>query len=196
MLKKIVLGASIVLSSSVVSADAFMSPSWAKAACDAWNANATLTGELGGDAWAANDNGRGYKAIQMYRTDCGEAGKVQLNIENKDGKAMCTYGGVPDGKEISKSYDYIMHATDERWTQMGNGDYGPMKAMMFGRLKFSGPKTEAMSVMGPFGAFLKLAGGVPGDKGKDNCPTAPTEQAAPAATPPPAEQAAPAAPAK
>ena len=47
---------------------------------------------------------------------------------------------------------------NERWTQLGNGDYGPMKAMMFGRLKFTGPKAEAMSVMTPFGEFLKLAG--------------------------------------
>jgi len=183
MLKKVLLGTTIALTSSMASADAFMSAAWAKSACDAWNANATLTGELGGDTWAANDNDRGYKAIQMYRTDCGEATKVQINIEDKDGKATCTYGGAPDGKEINKSYDYIMHATDERWTQMGNGDYGPMKAMMFGRLKFTGPKGEAMSVMGPFGAFLKLAGGVPGDKGKENCPTAPapaTEPAAPA----------------
>ena len=33
---------------------------------------------------------------------------------------------------------------------------------MFGRLKFQGPKVEAMTVMGPFEAFLKLTGEVPG----------------------------------
>jgi putative sterol carrier protein len=57
-----------------------------------------------------------------------------------------------------------MHATTERWNEMGAGEYGPMKAMMFGRLKFTGPKVEAMGVMGPFGAFLRLPGKIPGDQ--------------------------------
>jgi len=39
-----------------------------------------------------------------------------------------------------------------------------MKAMMFGRLKFAGPKVEAMSVMVRSKAFLKIPGKVPGDK--------------------------------
>jgi putative sterol carrier protein len=39
-----------------------------------------------------------------------------------------------------------------------------MKAMMFGRLKFVGPKVEAMTVMGPFEIFLKLPGKIAGDK--------------------------------
>jgi hypothetical protein len=40
--------------------------------------------------------------------------------------------------------------------------------MMFGRLSFSGPKMEAMSVMGPFESFLLLVGKVPGET--DRCP--------------------------
>ena len=46
---------------------------------------------------------------------------------------------------------------------MGTGQDGAMKAMMLGRLKFKGPKGEAMKNMGPFGAFLRLTGEVPGD---------------------------------
>lgn len=65
---------------------------------------------------------------------------------------------------MAYSYDYTMHATTERWNQMGAGEYGPMKAMMFGRLEFTGPKMEAMSVMDPFEAFLRLPGKVAGDK--------------------------------
>jgi putative sterol carrier protein len=38
-----------------------------------------------------------------------------------------------------------------------------MKAMMFGRLNFEGPKMEAMGNMGPFANFLLLVGKVPGD---------------------------------
>jgi len=174
MLKKIILGGTLLVSSAVsANANNFMDAKWALTACDAWNLNTTLTTELGGDNWMNNNKDRGYKLIQMYRTDCGAETKVQLTIEDKGGKASCTYGGLPDGKEINSSVDYVMHATDERWTQLGNGDYGPMKAMMFGRLKFSGPKGEAMSVMTPFGEFLKLAGAVPGNKGKENCPAKP-----------------------
>jgi len=50
---------------------------------------------------------------------------------------------------------------------MGAGQYGPMKAMMFGRLHFSGPYGEAMGNMGPFGSFLLLAGKA---EGTETCP--------------------------
>src|SRR5574340_1000679 len=85
----------------------------------------------------------------------------------KDGKAMCVYGGAVQNASMDYSADYTMHATTERWNEMGAGEYGPMKAMMFGRLKFTGPKMEAMSVMGPFEAFLRLPGKIAGDQ---DCP--------------------------
>jgi len=40
--------------------------------------------------------------------------------------------------------------------------------MMTGKLKFEGPKGEAMGVMGPFDGFLVATGSVPGDKA--GCP--------------------------
>jgi putative sterol carrier protein len=102
----------------------------------------------------------------MYRTDCGESTKVQLNISLQNDKAMCNYGGVPDGKKMDASYDYLMHATDADWTCMGEGKFGcgAMGAMGTGKLKFTGPKLEAMKVMGPFENFLKLTGKVAGTK--------------------------------
>jgi putative sterol carrier protein len=51
---------------------------------------------------------------------------------------------------------------------MGKGEYGPMRAMMFRRLKFDGPMMEAMDNMGPFGSFLLLVGKVPGETA--SCP--------------------------
>jgi putative sterol carrier protein len=54
-----------------------------------------------------------------------------------------------------------MNASTERWQEMGADEYGPMKAMMLGRLKFSGPYGEAMGNMGPFKNFLLLVGKVP-----------------------------------
>ncbi len=151
-------------------AGVFMDAAWASELCKAWNANAALTQGLGGDAWAKNDAGRGYKAIQLYRSKCGEKSKVELEIANKDGKALCSYGGAVKHAKVDYAVDYLMYADDEAWTCMGEGKFGcgAMGAMASGKLKFQGPKMEAMGVMGPFDKFLVMTGAVPGDKG--TCP--------------------------
>jgi putative sterol carrier protein len=159
----IALAALAVLASTAHAAPAMMSAEWTAQACDAWNKDATLTNGLADDR-IKNDTGRGHKIIHLYRTDCGETTKTEMRISARDGKAMCVYGGAVQSTNLDGSVDYIMHATTERWDQMGAGEYGPMKAMMFGRLKFTGPKMEAMSVMGPFEAFLRLPGKIAGDK--------------------------------
>ena len=73
-----------------------------------------------------------------------------------------------DSGELDLKVDYIMHAKTKRWDEMGAGKYGPMKGMMLFRLKFSGPKLEAMGNMAPFTNFLLLAGSVPSDSA--TCP--------------------------
>ena len=170
MFKKMIFITTVTLglTSSAMSAE-FMDQTWAKNICDAWNKNETLTTGLA--KWSTNNKDRGYKLIQIYRTQCEESSKIQLNIINKDGKAICTYGGKPDGKQADYSVDYIMNATDKDWTCMGKASFGcgAMGAMMSGKLKFTGPKVEAMSVMGPFGEFLELTGAVEGNKG-EICP--------------------------
>jgi len=143
-----------------------MSAEWANQACTYWNTNSALTNELA-ERWAKNDGGRGYKIIHMYRTDCGENTKVEMTISTKDGKTTCTYAGPIQHAKLDYDMDYLMHAETKRWKEMGAGEYGPMRAMMFGRLKFEGPKSEAMRVMGPFEQFLLIPGKVPGD---DACP--------------------------
>jgi len=143
-----------------------MSAEWANQACQYWNTNPALTTELA-EKWATNDGGRGYKVIHMYRTDCGEASKVEMTISTKGGKTTCVYAGPIQHAKLDASMDYVMHAETKRWREMGAGEYGPMRAMMFGRLKFEGPKAEAMKVMGPFEQFLLIPGKVPGD---DACP--------------------------
>ena len=161
-----------MLSTSVMAVE-FMDAEWAKQACTAWNKEPVLTGQLkqmpedmfgDGYQWIKNDAGRGYKIIQIYRDGC-ETSKIQLNISVKDDKAMCAYGGKPDGKKMNSSVDYVMHATDKDWACMGSGSCGVMGSMMTGKLKFKGPKVEAMKVMAPFGKFLTLTGKVPGNKG-------------------------------
>ena len=164
-MKKLIIAAAVAALPMTAIAD-FMDADWAAKVCDGWNATPELTNELGGD-WIANDGGRGYKMILMHRDECGDSSKVQINIANKDGKAMCVYGGAPDGKKMDPAMDYHMHATDEDWTCMGKGSFGcgAMGAMATGKLKFNGPKMEAMGVMGPFNSFLTLTGTIPGEKG-------------------------------
>ena len=140
-----------------------MSAPWARAMCEAWNADATLTTKLVESEWVKNDAGRGFKAMQIYRGDCPGSARIELQVALKDGKAQCVYGGPVQTHELDRGADYVMHATSKRWQEMGAGEYGAMKAMMLGRLSFSGPYGEAMGNMGPFGNFLLLVGKVPGD---------------------------------
>lgn len=139
-----------------------MSSAWAQLACTAWNAEPALTGGLAESGWSKNHAGRGFKAIQIYRTDCANSPRVELRIAEQDGKARCTYGGGAQSMKLDSAADYVMHAETARWQEMGRGDYGPMRAMMFGRLQFDGPMLEAMGNMGPFESFLRLVGKVPG----------------------------------
>ena len=171
MKTSILLAAAAVAMSATmpVNAAKFMDAAWAKAMCDAWNQNEKLTTGLAGDKWMKNDAGRGFKIIQLYRTQCGPQTRVELKIVPKDGKAMCAAGGAVTLQTLNKDVDYVMHATDDDWTCMGQGKFGcgAMGAMMTGKLKFEGPKGEAMRVMGPFEQFLLIPGKVPGE---DACP--------------------------
>lgn len=162
-LSLITAGMLAALTVGAYAAPAMMSVEWTAQACDAWNKDTTLTDGLA-EKWIKNDKGRGHKIIHLYRTDCGEGTMTEMKIMAKDGKAMCVYGGAVQNTKMDYDADYTMHAETKRWNEMGAGEYGPMKAMMFGRLKFTGPKMEAMSVMGPFEAFLRLPGKIPGDQ--------------------------------
>ncbi|MFZ5540951.1 MAG: SCP2 sterol-binding domain-containing protein [Pseudomonadota bacterium] len=145
-----------------------MSPEWAQAACTAWNNDAVLTDQLVESGWVKNDKGRGFKVMHVFRKDCGATPTAELRIALKGEKALCVYGGKVETAQLDGSADYVMSAETARWVEMGRGDYGPMRAMMFGRLEFVGPKMEAMGNMGPFENFLLLVGKVPGST--QSCP--------------------------
>ena len=145
-----------------------MSADWAGEACKAWNADTTLTQQLHESGWAANHKNRGQKVLRIARTDCKASPLVELRIAPRDGKAQCVAGGPAPAAALDYDVDYLMTAETRRWLEMGRGEYGPMRAMMFGRLSFQGPMGEAMGNMGPFGSFLLLVGKVPGDAG--SCP--------------------------
>lgn len=148
-------------------APVLMSAEWAAQACQAWNQDPVLTKKLA-EKWIKNDDGRGYKVMQLYRRDCADSPKVELRVSEKDSKVMCVYGGKAKDT-LNKSVDYLMWADTDRWEEMGAGQYGPMRAMFFRRLRFKGPKWEAMKNMGPFGNFLLLTGKVLSDA--SSCPS-------------------------
>ena len=140
-----------------------MSPAWAASMCAAWNADPTLTGKLVESEWMKNDAGRGHKLMRIYRSDCPQSAQIEMQIALKDNQAQCRLGGAAGADKLDAGADYLMWAETARWREMGAGEYGPMKAMMFSRLNFAGPKMEAMGNMGPFENFLLLVGKVPGD---------------------------------
>lgn len=163
MKKAILSGFAFAIVSSISqAAPVMMGTEWAQEMCKAWNADPTLTEKLVESEWVKNDKGRGYKAIQIYRTDCEGSPRIELRVSEKDGKAMCVYGGKAESK-LDSDVDYLMWAETPRWIEMGKGEYGPMRAMFFQRLRFDGPMMEAMGNMGPFESFLLLVGKVPGD---------------------------------
>lgn len=168
-MKKTILSA--ILFAGVVSvsqaAPLMMAADWAQEMCKAWNADPTLTGKLIESGWMKNNKGRGYKVMQIYRSDCDASPHVELRVTEKDGKATCVYGGKAESK-LDADADYLMWAETPRWVEMGKGEYGPMRAMFFQRLHFDGPMGEAMGNMGPFENFLLLVGKVPGETGA--CP--------------------------
>jgi len=140
-----------------------MSIEYIKQFCDAWNADELMTKGLADSEWVDNDGDKGFKIIQLYRNDCPDSPHVEMQFERQNDRAMCVYAGKVENPELDRRADYEMYADTKRWIEIGNGDYGPMKAMMFGRLKFKGPKMEAMGNMGPFKNFLLLFGKFPSD---------------------------------
>jgi putative sterol carrier protein len=148
-----------------------MSAPWARLACEAWNADPVLTGELAESGWVKNDAKRGFKVLHIFRTDCAGSPRVELRIAEQQGRARCVYGGKAETAKLEFGADYLMHAETARWLEMGRGDYGPMRAMMFSRLQFDGPMLEAMGNMGPFESFLLLVGKV--KSSTEGCPAKP-----------------------
>ncbi|SHK55776.1 SCP2 sterol-binding domain-containing protein [Thermocrinis minervae] len=145
------------------SAPIFMDAEYAKELCHMWNKTPQLVEELGkSESWMAAPE----RKIFIYREDCGDKKQIQLTIKNENGKAVCVYGGW--AKDKRGKDDFLMYAETKRWLEMGRKEYGPMKAMMLGRLKFEGPKFVAMKNMGPFEAFLDIVDNPPHDSSR--CP--------------------------
>ena len=162
-MRKIAIAVATLAFAATAQATPLMSAEWAAEACQLWNKTPSLTDDLYGKSWLANDGGRGYKIVQMYRKECGRDSRTELKIVPKDGKAMCVYGGKPITPNFMDTKDYVMYASTETWNDMGAGDYGPKSGMFFHGFRFDGPYAEAMGVMGAFEAFVLFPGKIPGD---------------------------------
>ena len=161
-MRKVLLGI-VGICAAGYSSPVFMDADWAKSFCEVWNNTPTLVGELGkSESWTEVQE----RKLFLYRKDCGDSKQIQLTIKNEGGKATCVYGGPKQDEKTDN--DFLMYADTKRWMEMGRKEYGPMKAMMFGRLKFKGPKWVAMRNMGPFEAFLDAIDAVEADTSK--CP--------------------------
>lgn len=158
-MKKLIAALFLVLNVNA-HASVLMSPDFGAELCEAWNMNDTLTNDL--TNWMKNDLGRGYKVMLMKRLDCEASPMIQITLKNVDGLTWCTYGGIAT-HEANEDADYIMSATTKHWVEMGNDEYGPTMAMLTGKLKFKGPKGEAMGNIKPFGSFLTLIAEPQGD---------------------------------
>ena len=77
----------IAFAGPAVAAPVLMSADWAKDACAAWNKDPVLTDKLVESDWVKNDKGRGFKVMQVYRSDCGDKPTAEMRIALKDGKA-------------------------------------------------------------------------------------------------------------
>ncbi len=158
----------------------FMGPSFAGMICEEWN-KSTLpkrlgTEESGGNGWISEENKytgekKGVQTIVMSRRDCRSIPRTQLTIENKEGKAVCTYGGARKVDYEKSSWAFAPETV--QWYQFGTGDWGylQMPGIMDG---FRGPMFVARANIDNFGLFwiftARLAKRVNADYGKD-CPT-------------------------
>lgn len=144
----------------------FLSPEFTKLVCDAWNQSELPqklgTKEAGGNGWIFTENKytgevRNKQVLVMSRRDCASMPKVQLTIENKNGKAICTYGGA-----LTESYEkaeWAFAPTTVQWYKFASGIWGYMQ--MPGIMKgFRGPMFVARANIDNFGTFWKIVGKV------------------------------------
>ena len=73
----------------------FLSPAFAKELCKQWNniglARRLGTSAVGGNNWVTT-GGKSYQNIAVFARNCRNP-KVQLSIYNRNGYALCVYGG-------------------------------------------------------------------------------------------------------
>lgn len=144
----------------------FMDAEFAKLLAEAWN-NSSLpvrlgSQEVGGSGWINTPNkytgeAGNKQVIIMSRRDCPYMAKVQLTIENRQGKAVCTYGGAMT--ENYERAEWAFSPTTAQWYKFASGDWGYMQmpGIMNG---FRGPMFVARANISNFGEFWKVAGHV------------------------------------
>jgi len=162
----ILAGTLSILSLNAGNGVQFMSAEFAKMMCDGWNGSA-LPSKLGaktsgGNDWINTENKytgekRGKQVLIISRRDCPNIPRVQLTIETRDGRALCTYGGA-----VTEAYDraeWAFAPETEQWYKFASGKWGYMQmpGIMSG---FRGPMFVARANIDNFGIFWKMAGSI------------------------------------
>jgi len=127
-----------------MNAVALMSPEWAQAYRDLWNASPEIH--------------QGAKELTMvieWRVQ-GESDRVS-HLEIKGGEAV--YGGRPiEGRKP----DFVLTATASQWRRVAAGEISVANAIATRKIKFVGPVKVAMSHLPVLSAGLRLVGEVDG----------------------------------
>ncbi len=139
-------------STSAQSGMKFMSPAFAGKLCNAWN-QSSLPAALGegGSDWISQGELEGKQTMVFWVKNCSTP-KVQLTVENQNGKAVCTYGGAAQ----SSSPDWKIYPPTDKWYKCATG-VNPMWQLMG---NFKGDMGTAMKNMGNFKIFFKVVGGL------------------------------------
>lgn len=127
-----------------MSAVALMSPEWAQAYRELWNATPET-----------REGGKELSMVIEWRVQ-GEAGPVS-QIEIKQGEVVYGGGPIPDRKP-----DFVLTATSAVWRRVAAGEISAANAIMTRKIKFVGPVKVAMSHMPVLSTGLRLVGEVDG----------------------------------
>lgn len=165
----------------------FLDANFSAKLCEEWNKSA-LPAKLGseragGNGWIDTANKytgevRHKQVIIMSRRDCAALPRMQLTIENKEGKAVCSYGGAL--VEKYEKAEWAFAPETEQWYKFASGEWGyfQMPGIMNG---FRGPMFVARANIDSFGLFWKFTGSLAKRMGADyrkGCPSLSGEDAA------------------
>jgi len=142
----------------------FIGPKFTKLLCKQWNSSKLPkllgTEKVGGNGWIVTENNylnkvRNKQVMIISRRDCSNIPKVQLTIENKNGLAVCSYGGKMT-EDYTKA-EWAFAPKTVHWYKFATGKWGyfQMPSIMSG---FRGPMFVARANIDNFGIFWEIAG--------------------------------------
>ena len=142
------IGTGVVLaffSAAGQAAPVMMGPEWAQGMCQAWNADPELTSKLVESDWVIECKKRGFKVMQIYRADCEGSPRIELRVSEKNGKAVCVYGGKAETR-LDSDVDYLMRPIRPAGSKWAKAKTRPNVRASFQRLRFDGPMGKRWAI--------------------------------------------------